>query len=50
MEFHAITREYYAKWLCVAPHLLDETGIFAVYNAARNEQLVGYPKALDVLH
>jgi hypothetical protein len=43
-----MTREYYATWLGTESDLLDEPGVFWVYNEIRNKQPDGYPNALDV--
>jgi hypothetical protein len=48
MTYSAVTREYYAMWLGVERGLLDNVGVFWVYNNIRNHQPAGYPNALDV--
>ena len=44
----ALTKEYYSKWIGADAHLLDETGVFFVYNPLRDQTPAGYQEAFDV--
>ncbi|MDR0288399.1 MAG: hypothetical protein LBI03_11935 [Clostridiales bacterium] len=48
MTYQAITSEYYAKWIGTESGLIEDTGVFWIYNAERNDKPMGYSKALDV--
>lgn len=43
-----ITREYYATWLGTKPELLNQNGVFWVYNPSLNNKPIGYSKTIDL--
>lgn len=48
MAAYEITQQYYAKWLGIAPDMLEEKGILLAYNPERNVKPVGYQEVLDI--
>ncbi|MDR0287463.1 MAG: GNAT family N-acetyltransferase [Clostridiales bacterium] len=48
MTNREITNKYYAKWIGTELDLLEEPGIYWIYNAERNDKPIGYPKVYDV--
>lgn len=48
MDFEALSKQYYAKWVNVDPSILDQEGVFTVFSPERDKRQPGYGKRFDL--